>query len=321
MRLHSLLRRRPSASIVISSTALFLSLGGVGYAATTIGANSVDSAAIRNGAVTYKKIAPNSVGKIRLATGGVTNAKLAKNSVSYKDIQAGAVGTVRANLNQLQARLKTACAAGTAVGTVDSKGNVTCNTTLPSEYDTTASSTAVTGTAAPVASLTLAAGPNYLVFANPEITRHLGRDRRARDRQLHADRRQQHSDPQRDPRRARHLGPDRGGQPATAARRRRRRVVGRLHGLGADRLDAARDHRHRRDQRAGHRHHHGGDHHDPHADHDDHHHHHRRASAGVATGPPPRRSPVGTRRPGRRVPDRVGAPGSSIPAVRCRVRA
>ena len=170
LRLHPLLRRRPSASIVISSTALFLSLGGVGYAATTIGANSVGSAAIKNGAVTYKKIAPNSVGSVRLASGGVTNAKLAKNSVSFQDIQAGAVGTVRANLNQLQARLKTACAAGTAVGTVDSKGNVTCNSTLPSEYDTTASSTPVTSTAAPVASLTLAAGPNYLVFANPEIT-------------------------------------------------------------------------------------------------------------------------------------------------------
>jgi hypothetical protein len=32
--LHSLLHRRPSPAIVISSVALFMSLGGVGYAAT-----------------------------------------------------------------------------------------------------------------------------------------------------------------------------------------------------------------------------------------------------------------------------------------------
>ena len=170
MRLPTFLRRRPSASLIISCTALFLSLGGVGYAATTIAANSVGAAQIKNGAVTYKKIAPNSVGQVRLASGGVTNAKLAKNSVSFKDIQAGAVGTVRANLNQLQARLKTSCAAGTAVGTVDSKGNVTCNSTLPGEYDTTSSNAALSTTATPVSSLTLAAGPNYLVLSNPEIT-------------------------------------------------------------------------------------------------------------------------------------------------------
>ena len=33
MRLHSLFRRRPSASLVISVIALFVALGGVGYAA------------------------------------------------------------------------------------------------------------------------------------------------------------------------------------------------------------------------------------------------------------------------------------------------
>jgi hypothetical protein len=170
LRFPAFLRRRPSASLIISCTALFLSLGGVGYAATTIAANSVGAAQIKNGAVTYKKIAANSVGSVRLASGGVTNAKLAKNSVSFKDIQAGAVGTVRANLNQIQARLKTSCAAGTAVGTVDSKGNVTCNSTLPSEYDTTSSNAALSASATPVSSLTLATGPNYLVLANPEIT-------------------------------------------------------------------------------------------------------------------------------------------------------
>ena len=265
--LRSVLRRRPSASLLISCAALFLSLGGVGYAATTIGANSVGSAQLKNGAVTYKKIAPNSVGQVRLATGGVTNAKLAKNSVSYKDIQAGAVGTVRANLNQLQARLKTTCAAGTAVGSVDNKGNVICNSTLPGEYDTTASSAAITATATPISSLSLAAGPNYLGVLQPRDHRDLGRDGRARRAQLHADRRQQHPDAHCESQRRRHHGRHLLGDDPDAARRRRRCHGRRVHRDRADRLDVADGDRDRRDQRARHR--------PDHRDDDDHHHHDR----------------------------------------------
>src|SRR5881409_1443054 len=94
LRLKSLMRRRPSAAIVISSIALFMSLGGVGYAATQIANNSVGTAQLKNNAV--------------------TNSKIKNDAVSYKKIQARAVGTVRANLNQLQARVSRTCAAGTA---------------------------------------------------------------------------------------------------------------------------------------------------------------------------------------------------------------
>ena len=73
MRLPSCLRRRPSAALVVSCVALFISLGGASYAAITIPNNSVGAAQLQKNAV--------------------TNSKLENNAVSYKKIQAGSVGS------------------------------------------------------------------------------------------------------------------------------------------------------------------------------------------------------------------------------------
>ena len=48
--------RRPSAALVIAVLALFVALGGTGYAAVRLAANSVGTAQIRNGAVTRPKL-------------------------------------------------------------------------------------------------------------------------------------------------------------------------------------------------------------------------------------------------------------------------
>lgn len=155
----------------VALAALFMSLGGVGYAASQLPNNSVGTDQIRNNAVTYKKIEPNSVGKVRLADGGVINSKLAKRSVSFQDIQPGAVGHVRANLNQLQARVSGTCTDGSAIGAIDNQGKTTCNSTRPAEFGTAnAQPVAITGTSANVATLNLPAGATYLAFANPEVT-------------------------------------------------------------------------------------------------------------------------------------------------------
>jgi hypothetical protein len=170
LRLHSLFHRRPSAAIVISVTALFMSLGGVGYAAVSIPNNSVGQKQLKNNAVSYKKIVPNAVGAVRLANGGVTNDKLANGSVSYKKIQPGAVGTVRANLNQLQARVSASCAAGSAIGAVANNGKPTCNATLPQEYGTANGTANLSAANANVATVALPAGATYVAFANPTIS-------------------------------------------------------------------------------------------------------------------------------------------------------
>ncbi len=137
MRLGSLLRRRPSAAIVISSVALFLSAGGVGYAAITLPAGSVGNAQLRNGSVSYKKIRPNTV------------------------------GNVRANISQIQERVGGTCANGSAIGAIGKLGVVTCNPALPSEFGTTSNTADVPSTATTVSSTILPAGPTYLAFANP----------------------------------------------------------------------------------------------------------------------------------------------------------
>ena len=156
--------------MLVSLVALFMSLGGVGYAATQLPSNSVGTAQLQNGSVSYQKIQANSVGKVRLADGGVINSKIANGAVSFNDIQPAAVGTKRANLNQLQARVTGTCAAGTAIGAVDNKGAATCNSTLPSEFGTTNNTATLNGTSATVSTLTLPAGASYLALANPVAT-------------------------------------------------------------------------------------------------------------------------------------------------------
>jgi hypothetical protein len=70
-------RFRPSPALVISLIALFVSVGGVAWAAAKIGTSD-----IKNGAVTTKKLHANAV----------TKAKLKKRSVNSSKIVAGSIG-------------------------------------------------------------------------------------------------------------------------------------------------------------------------------------------------------------------------------------
>jgi hypothetical protein len=150
MKLRSLFHRRPSPAMAISVVALFMSLGGVGYAATQLPNNSVGPAQLQNNAV--------------------TNSKIKSSAVTFGKIEPGAVGTVRANLNQLQARVTGTCSSGQGIGAIDSTGKVTCNTALPAEFGTTSNSATVTGTPTNVTTVNLPAGASYLALANPTAT-------------------------------------------------------------------------------------------------------------------------------------------------------
>jgi hypothetical protein len=72
----------------ISLIALFVSLGGVGYAAIRIGTKQ-----IKNGAVTGKKLARNSVTSAKIKSGNVGNSDLATNSVSTNKVSNNAIIT------------------------------------------------------------------------------------------------------------------------------------------------------------------------------------------------------------------------------------
>ncbi len=145
MRLHSLFRRRPSASLVISVIALFVALGGVGYAAVQIPANSVGNAQLKNNAV--------------------SNSKIKNNSVNYKKIASHTVGLQRVDNTKIQTRVSGTCSGNSAINTVTQGGKVTCQSTLPPQFGAASDFAAVPTSPNTVVSK-IVPGGNYLLSSN-----------------------------------------------------------------------------------------------------------------------------------------------------------
>jgi hypothetical protein len=76
--------RRPSPALIIAILALFVALGGTGYAALTLPRNSVGTKQLKRNAVTGSKIKRNAV----------TGSKVKNHSLTGNDINLGALGTV-----------------------------------------------------------------------------------------------------------------------------------------------------------------------------------------------------------------------------------
>src|SRR3954452_13724676 len=83
------LRHRPSPSMVISVMALIIALGGTGYAAVVLPANSVGSKQLKKNAVSGKKIKKNAV----------TGTKVKNNSLKGADILESSLGKVPSAAN------------------------------------------------------------------------------------------------------------------------------------------------------------------------------------------------------------------------------
>jgi hypothetical protein len=73
-------RLRPSPALVISTIALFVAIGGISWAAATIGTND-----IKNGAVTAKKLHKNAVTKKKIKDNAIDSAKIRDGAVSRED--------------------------------------------------------------------------------------------------------------------------------------------------------------------------------------------------------------------------------------------
>ena len=148
LRFSSLVRRRPSAPLVVSFVALFVALGGVGYAATQLPANSVGTAQLQNGSV--------------------GNWKLKSNAVGARKIINGSVGAKQVNSSQVQLRVGTACASG-AIKAIGLSGSVSCTPTLPNEVGTSAVAVTLGAGSTSVATESLPAGSPFLVLAYPHV--------------------------------------------------------------------------------------------------------------------------------------------------------
>lgn len=86
MRLH-----RPSPSLVISCIALFVALGGVGYAAAT---GSIDGREIKNNAVASKDLKNNDVRGKDVRRGTLNGSDVANNALTGSDINESGLGKV-----------------------------------------------------------------------------------------------------------------------------------------------------------------------------------------------------------------------------------
>jgi hypothetical protein len=150
MRLRSLLRRQLSAPMIVSTVALFVALGGVGWAAVSLPANSVGTAQLRNNSVRGSKIPPLAVG--------------------FRKIQLGAVGTKRIDSNQVQIRVRGNCTTGGAIKSIDSGGKVQCGSTPPQELGTSSPAATLGAGTTTIATKPLAAGSSYLVLAYPHAS-------------------------------------------------------------------------------------------------------------------------------------------------------
>jgi len=85
--------RRPPPALVISLIALFVALGGTGYAALKLPKNSVGSKQIKKNAVTGSKLKANSI----------TGSKVKNGSLSGADLKLGSLGTVPSATNATNA--------------------------------------------------------------------------------------------------------------------------------------------------------------------------------------------------------------------------
>jgi hypothetical protein len=112
--------RRPRFAEVTSVLALFIALGGTGYAATQLPGNSVGSSQIRTGAVGKSEARTGAIGKAELRTGAVGKAEIANDAVGASEVRKDAIGTSElrdagVELNDLSAAAKTGLAAESAV--------------------------------------------------------------------------------------------------------------------------------------------------------------------------------------------------------------
>jgi hypothetical protein len=91
--MRTLIHRRPSPAMIVSLIALFVSMGGIGYAASRIGSheikkNAVKSRHIKNGDVTKRDLHRAAVVTVKLADRAVTRSKLVDNAVAASKLAA-----------------------------------------------------------------------------------------------------------------------------------------------------------------------------------------------------------------------------------------
>lgn len=97
------LKNRITPSILISSLALFIALGGASYAA--LGKNSVGSKQLKKNSVVTKKIKKNAVTSSKIKANAIVTGKIKNNNVTGAKVKESSLGTVPNATNAASAEL------------------------------------------------------------------------------------------------------------------------------------------------------------------------------------------------------------------------
>jgi hypothetical protein len=81
--------QRPSPAMTVACLALFVALGGTGYAASQLPPKSVGRDQLQNGSVGNLQIRDGAITPSKLRTGVVTGVKIRDGSIGRKDLAAG----------------------------------------------------------------------------------------------------------------------------------------------------------------------------------------------------------------------------------------
>ncbi|MFN8112808.1 MAG: hypothetical protein U0R51_06365 [Solirubrobacterales bacterium] len=141
---------RPTPSMVVALTALFISLGGVAWALKAnsvrskqivdgaiqnrdlgtgsvddrvVAGNAITSPAIADETITSADVADRGLGGIDIGLGEVTGANIAGNTITGQQVDEASLDT-----SYLQRRVPNGCAAGSAVRVIAQDGSVVCQT-------------------------------------------------------------------------------------------------------------------------------------------------------------------------------------------------
>jgi hypothetical protein len=83
--------KKPSAATVIATLALFVALGGTGYAAVALAPNSVGSPQIKDGAVQSSDIKDGAINSSDIANGAIGSDDIKSGSIQVSDLSKGAL--------------------------------------------------------------------------------------------------------------------------------------------------------------------------------------------------------------------------------------
>jgi hypothetical protein len=130
----------PSPALIVACVALFVAMGGVGYAALKLKPASVKTKTIKDGAVTESKLAGNSVSSGKVQDNAITSQKVKDGSLTPADVTGSMTLVARGELAPPGQLAAGACSTDIEAPALGARDGDMVVITSPSTVDTLATS-------------------------------------------------------------------------------------------------------------------------------------------------------------------------------------